>query len=88
MRVNLNDLGDFLQGEITDKGPGIPEQEQSYIWDKFYKIDKSRTRAGNGTGLGLAITKQLIELHQGEITLFSTLGEGTTFRFILPKNSH
>ncbi|MCL4439059.1 MAG: cell wall metabolism sensor histidine kinase WalK [Firmicutes bacterium] len=71
--------------EVRDNGPGIPESEQKFIWDKFYKVDKSRSRSVSGTGLGLAIVKQLVELHGGTVTLSSKPGQGTTFRFTIPK---
>lgn len=69
---------------IKDFGPGIAEEEQEYIWDRFYKIDKTRKREEGGAGLGLAITKMLVEAHKGSIGVKSELGQGSTFYFTLP----
>ncbi len=69
---------------VSDHGPGIPPEDQPYIWDRFYRVDKSRARSGGGTGLGLAITKRLVQAMNGEITLESTPGEGAKFTFTLP----
>ncbi|CCO09367.1 sensor histidine kinase [Desulforamulus hydrothermalis] len=83
--VTLAEHRQALIAEVKDNGPGIPEEEQPFIWDKFYKVDKSRCRSAGGTGLGLAIVKQLVELHGGTVSLSSKPGRGTTFRFTIPK---
>ncbi len=70
--------------EVEDTGCGIEENDLRYIFDVFRQVDASTTRAASGTGLGLAITKELVELHQGTISVESTLGEGSAFRFVLP----
>ncbi|KKI85779.1 MULTISPECIES: ATP-binding protein [Shouchella] len=70
---------------VVDTGRGIPEEDLPYVFERFYKADKARTRQHGGTGLGLAIAKHIIDAHQGKITVHSRLGEGTTFRFTLPK---
>ncbi|MDT8902767.1 ATP-binding protein [Anaeroselena agilis] len=69
---------------VGDRGPGIPPEDQPYIWDRFYRVDKSRARSGGGTGLGLAITKRLVQAMDGEITVESTPGQGAKFTFTLP----
>jgi signal transduction histidine kinase len=74
--------GQNLEVTIRDQGDGIPEETLPYIWDRFYKVDKSRK--SNGTGLGLAIAKHLIELHKGQVTLQSELGKGTLVKVSLP----
>lgn len=67
--------------EVTDKGPGIPEEEQPYIWERFYKIDRARSRDSSGAGLGLSITRQLVEMHGGHIEVYNNPeGSGSTFR--------
>ncbi|MBU8597134.1 HAMP domain-containing protein [Alkalihalobacillus clausii] len=71
---------------VVDTGRGIPEEDLPYVFERFYKADKARTRQHGGTGLGLAIAKHIIDAHQGKITVHSRLGEGTTFRFTLPKH--
>ncbi|HHV18142.1 MAG TPA: cell wall metabolism sensor histidine kinase WalK [Thermoanaerobacterales bacterium] len=69
---------------VKDSGPGIPEQELPFIWERFYKVDKSRTRQKSGTGLGLAIVKKIIELHEGRVWAQNSPGGGTEFSFFLP----
>jgi len=69
---------------VTDTGAGIPPEDLSHIFDRFWRGEKSRSRASGGSGLGLAIAKQLIELHGGTIGVQSTPGQGSTFWFTLP----
>jgi signal transduction histidine kinase len=73
--------------EISDTGQGMTEEELSFIWDRFYKADPSRSKHRSETGLGLSIVKQLVEAHQGTIEAKSTPGMGTTFTLALPKRS-
>lgn len=68
---------------IADTGIGIPEEELPYIFERFYRVEKSRSREHGGTGLGLAIVKKLVELQAGAITVSSTLGRGTRFEIRL-----
>ncbi len=70
--------------EVKDTGRGIPEEELPFIFERFYKVDKSRRRSEKGSGLGLAIAKELVELHSGEIEVESKVGEGSIFRIYLP----
>jgi two-component system phosphate regulon sensor histidine kinase PhoR len=71
--------------EIEDNGIGIPPDAMEYIFDRFYRVDKHRSRQVGGTGLGLNITKQLISLHDGRIEVRSEAGLGSVFVVILPK---
>lgn len=69
---------------ITDQGLGIPKKELAHIFERFYRVDKARSRAQGGTGLGLAISKEVIEMHRGRIWVDSTEGKGSTFYISLP----
>lgn len=75
-----------LYFEVSDQGPGIPEEDLPFLFERFYKADKSRTRGVSGTGLGLAIAKNIIDAHRGNIAVKSKLGQGTTFSFFIPRN--
>lgn len=70
--------------QIIDTGIGIPEEESHRIFDRFYRVDKARSRETGGTGLGLAIARQAIVLHRGSITCESEVGKGSTFTVTLP----
>jgi two-component system sensor histidine kinase ResE len=72
--------------EVKDSGSGIPEEDLPFVFERFYKADKARTRGRSGTGLGLAIAKNIIEAHKGHITVQSKLGQGTTFSIFIPRN--
>lgn len=76
-----------LHIEVKDNGAGIPEEDLPFVFERFYKADKARTRGRSGTGLGLAIAKNIIEAHHGHITVQSILGKGTTFSFHIPRNA-
>ncbi|MBG9791985.1 histidine kinase [Paenibacillus dendritiformis] len=69
---------------VADSGIGIPADEIGNVFDRFYRVDKARSRATGGTGLGLSIAKQLVNNHQGSIEVDSRLGEGSTFKVCLP----
>jgi two-component system, OmpR family, sensor histidine kinase ResE len=72
--------------EVSDSGSGIPEEDLPFVFERFYKADKARTRGRTGTGLGLAIAKNIIDAHRGHISVQSKIGQGTTFSFLLPRN--
>lgn len=72
---------------VADTGIGIPEEDLPRIFERFYRVDKARSRESGGTGLGLAIVKHLVEVHRGEIQVNSRVGEGTEFKLIFPFNA-
>lgn len=72
----------FVSIIIKDTGKGIPQKDLPYIFERFYRVDKSRTRANGGLGLGLAIVKELVHAHGGEITVISEENKGTTFKLL------
>jgi signal transduction histidine kinase len=72
---------------IEDTGKGIPQDELPYIFERFYRVEKSRSREFGGTGLGLAIVKKLVDIQGGQIRVFSQIGEGTRFEIIFPAST-
>ncbi len=70
--------------EVRDTGPGIPAEDLPRVFERFYRVDKARSRDKGGTGLGLAIVKHAVALHDGSVGVESRAGEGTTFRFEIP----
>jgi two-component system, OmpR family, sensor histidine kinase ResE len=85
VNVNVEEKGVYM--EVADSGTGIPEEDVPFVFERFYKADKARTRGRAGTGLGLAIAKNIIDAHRGHISVKSKLGHGTTFSFFLPRKS-
>ncbi len=83
--VRAKDHEEMIEIEIEDSGIGIPESAIPNLFDRFYRVDESRSRAAGGTGLGLSIVQQIVQCHRGTIRVTSTLGKGTTFRIVLPK---
>ena len=69
---------------VRDTGVGIPEEDAKHIFDRFYRVDKARSRETGGTGLGLSIVRQMVQLHRGEIKVDSVFGKGSTFTVTLP----
>ena len=69
-----------------DSGMGIPEESLNFIFERFYRVDKSHSNEIDGTGLGLAITRSAIQVHKGAVKVTSHVGEGTTFSVRIPLN--
>lgn len=82
--VSARTLEDAVQFSVQDFGPGIPSEHLPRLFERFYRVEKARSREKGGTGLGLSIAKQLIEQHGGRIWVESELGKGSTFLFTLP----
>ncbi len=81
----LEDQGEFVRFDVTDTGIGIPEDHLPRLFERFYRVDKARSRASGGTGLGLSIVKHIVEAHGGSIHVDSAQNRGTTFSVVLPK---
>ena len=84
VRVTLDADHKFFYVKVADSGIGIPEEFQEHVFERFYRVDKARSRETGGTGLGLSITKKIILMHQGALKLQSKDGEGTTFTVRIP----
>ena len=82
--VHLRREGRDAVLDIADTGVGIPPEDVPHVFDRFYRVDKARSRDTGGTGLGLSIVQQIVRLHAGSVTVQSELGEGTTFTVQLP----
>ncbi|WP_162287882.1 sensor histidine kinase [Indiicoccus explosivorum] len=79
VKVTVRNSGDVVETVVEDTGPGIPPADLPYVFDRFYRVEKSRSREHGGTGLGLAIVKRLTELQGGTVSVTSTTGKGTAF---------
>lgn len=85
IELKLIDQTNNIEFSVSDTGEGIDPEHLGKIFERFYRVDKARSRQGGGTGLGLAIAQWIVNEHHGEITVASTLGQGSSFRVILPK---
>ena len=83
--VTITEDAYYVSVRVRDTGVGIPPEELAQLFERFYRVDKDRSRATGGSGLGLAISKQIIEMHGGEISVESEVGSGATFEVRLPK---
>ena len=86
VRVTLDADHKFFYLKVQDSGIGIPEDVQDRIFERFYRVDKARSRETGGSGLGLAITRNVVLMHKGAIKLSSKEGEGSTFTLRIPLN--
>lgn len=86
VKITLNADHKFFYVDVSDSGIGIPEECKDQVFERFYRVDKARSRETGGTGLGLAITKNIVFLHKGTIKFYSKENEGTTFNIRIPLN--
>ena len=84
VRITPANTDTTVSVRVSDTGGGIPAEELPHIFDRFYRVEKSRARSKGGTGLGLAIAKKILELHGSTLAVDSTVNRGTTFSFSLP----
>jgi two-component system phosphate regulon sensor histidine kinase PhoR len=76
--------GGTVEVSVKDDGPGIPVEAKERVFERFFRVDKGRSREQGGTGLGLAIVKNVVRAHGGDVHVESTPGQGAEFRFTLP----
>ena len=86
IRDSLNADQRFFYIKVADSGVGIPDDSKDKVFERFYRVDKARSRDTGGTGLGLSITRNIINAHQGVVRLYSESGKGTTFSVRIPLN--
>jgi two-component system sensor histidine kinase BaeS len=82
--ISVMNKGEFIEVNVKDNGSGIPPNDLPFVFERFYRGDRSRNRESGGTGLGLTIVKGIVEAHQGEVQIRSQVGEGTTVTVKLP----
>jgi signal transduction histidine kinase len=84
IQLSVSKIDSYLKIKIRDNGIGIPEEDLPHIFDRFYRVDKARSREKGGNGLGLSIAKELVEKYDGNLTIHSVYGKGTTVEIDLP----
>jgi two-component system phosphate regulon sensor histidine kinase PhoR len=84
VKIDIAKEANHMRISVTDTGIGIPKEAQSRVFERFYRVEKSRSKKTGGTGLGLAIVKHIVRIHRGEIILQSHSGEGTVVTILLP----
>ena len=84
IEITLTNQDTYVDVSVCDDGIGIPEKDRDRIFDRFYRVDKARSRESGGTGLGLSIAQEIVQRHHGSIALAPHEGPGTTVRITLP----
>jgi signal transduction histidine kinase len=82
--ISVRKRAGMIAISVSDHGCGIPKVVQDRVFEPFYRADNSRSQRATGVGLGLSIVKSLVEAHEGQVKVRSTLGKGSTFTFTLP----
>ena len=85
IRVSLREENGNIVWRVKDNGIGIPKEDQDHIFERFYRVDKSRGRESGGTGLGLSIVRQMVKMHDGTISVYSEAGNGSEFVVVFPQ---
>ncbi len=85
MTVSLSSEDTDIAISVQDTGIGIPSDSMDHIFERFYRVDKSRARKAGGSGLGLSIVKAIAEAHNGKVTAYSQPGQGSNFTILLPR---
>jgi signal transduction histidine kinase len=86
IRISENSDENSITSEVEDDGKGIEQDDQKMLFERFYRVDKGRSRNRGGTGLGLSIAREIIDAHDGEISVRSKVQRGTIFSFKIPKS--
>ncbi len=84
IRISAGTRGQFVWARVEDDGIGIPEKDLPQLFERFYRVDKARSRESGGTGLGLSIAREIMNQHQGDIQISSVYGKGTTVTVMIP----
>jgi signal transduction histidine kinase len=84
IEMTLEQIGSEAQLSVIDKGIGIPQPDLAHIFERFYTVDKARSRKSGGAGLGLSIVKTIVEKHKGNFKVYSEIGQGSTFTLSFP----
>ena len=85
VRVTIASADEEVRIDVVDRGPGIPPEEQERVFERFYRVDKARSRKLGGTGLGLSIVRHVVAAHHGRVELESEPGRGSCFSIFLPR---
>ncbi|MDB0031491.1 ATP-binding protein, partial [Opitutales bacterium] len=86
IRISENLEDNSITSEVEDDGKGIEQEDQEMLFERFYRVDKGRSRNRGGTGLGLSIAREIVDAHGGEISVRSKVDSGTVFSFKIPKS--
>ena len=84
MQVRARRVDDWIEISVSDQGVGIPQRDLDRVFERFYRVDRARSRSTGGTGLGLAIVRHVASNHGGDVSVTSVEGEGSTFVLRLP----